>query len=220
MAATEPINLDAARMTRAQRAALPLSAEVVQAITEQHGVCMRPLAMRRIDTTTDRVEIVPVPCGSTREDQCRPCAEKASRLRMAQCRQGWHLDHEPVIERTTPSEDHQALMATRADLAAAYAECRARGDEASCEHIAESVAELDTELRALGVRGRLTRLDPTDDAGQTLHPAPPGRPRPAPPTHRAPHGLHRPRHRPTAARLGTGLRGTDRARPRGPVRAA
>jgi hypothetical protein len=75
MAATEPISLDAARMTRAQRAALPLSAEVIQAIAEQHGVCVRPLAMRRIDTTTGRVEVVPVPCGSTREDQCKPCAE-------------------------------------------------------------------------------------------------------------------------------------------------
>ncbi|MFL6150049.1 MAG: replication initiator [Pseudonocardiaceae bacterium] len=44
--------------------------------------------MRRIDTTTGRVDIVPVPCGSTREDQCRPCADKARQLRMAQCRRG------------------------------------------------------------------------------------------------------------------------------------
>jgi hypothetical protein len=159
MATTEPISLDAARLTRAQRAALPLSAEVVHAIAEQHGVCTRPLAMRRIDTTTGRVEVVPVPCGSTREDQCTPCAEKARRLRMAQCREGWHLDTEPVIERATPGEEHTALMAARADLAAAYTECRARGDEASCEQIAESVAELDTELRAARVRGRLTPLD-------------------------------------------------------------
>jgi hypothetical protein len=79
-------SLDAAQMTRAQRAALPLSADVAHALAEQHGVCTRPLAMRRIDTTTGRVDIVPVPCGSTREDQCRPCAEKARRLRMAQCR--------------------------------------------------------------------------------------------------------------------------------------
>ncbi|MGH3673700.1 MAG: replication initiator [Pseudonocardiaceae bacterium] len=103
-------------MTRAQRAALPLSTEVAQAIAEAHGVCVRPLAMRRIDTTTGRVDIVPVPCGSTREDQCRPCAEKARRLRMAQCREGWHLDTEPVIERAKPSAEQQQLMATRAEL--------------------------------------------------------------------------------------------------------
>ncbi|MGH3833452.1 MAG: replication initiator [Pseudonocardiaceae bacterium] len=160
MTGTEPSPLDVTRMTRAQRAALPLSTDVAQALAEEHGVCIRPLPMRRIDTTTGRVEVVPVPCGSTREDQCRPCAEKARRLRMVQCRQGWHLDTEPVTDRATPSEDHTALMATRADLAAAYAQCREAGDEDSCEQIADSVAELDTELRALGVRGRLTPLDP------------------------------------------------------------
>ncbi|MGH3708823.1 MAG: replication initiator [Pseudonocardiaceae bacterium] len=160
MATPEPLSLDTARMTRAQRAALPLSTDVVHALAEQHGVCTRPLAMRRIDTITGRVEVVPVPCGSTREDQCRPCADKARRLRMLQCREGWHLQDEPVTHRATPSADHQELMATRADLAAAYTHCRATGDEDSCEQIVESVAELDTELRSLGVRGRLTPLDP------------------------------------------------------------
>jgi hypothetical protein len=126
-ATTDPSTLDAARMTRAQRAALPLSADVVQALAEQHGVCIRPLAMRRIDTTTGRIDIVPVPCGSTRQDQCRPCAEKARRLRMVQCREGWHLDAEPVTDRATPSEEHKELMATRADLLAVYTECAQSG---------------------------------------------------------------------------------------------
>ncbi|MDQ3764557.1 MAG: replication initiator protein [Actinomycetota bacterium] len=160
MTTTQPATLDVTRLTRAQRAALPLSADVAHALADQHGVCVRPLAMRRIDTITGRVDVVPVPCGSTREDQCRPCADKARRLRMAQCREGWHLDSEPVIERATPSEDHTALMAARADLVAAYAECKANGDEASCEQITESVAELDAHLRATGVRGRLTPVDP------------------------------------------------------------
>jgi hypothetical protein len=95
--------VDLTRMTRQQRAALPLSTEVAQVIAEQHGVCIRPLAMRRIDTTTGRVDIVPVPCGSTREDQCRPCADKARRLRMAQCRQGWHLDQDRSLTGTSPA---------------------------------------------------------------------------------------------------------------------
>jgi hypothetical protein len=76
--------IDLTHMSRQQRAALPLSTEVAQVIAEQHGVCIRPLAMRRIDTATGRVDIVPVPCSSTRADQCRPCADKARRLRMAQ----------------------------------------------------------------------------------------------------------------------------------------
>ncbi|MGH3904705.1 MAG: replication initiator, partial [Pseudonocardiaceae bacterium] len=133
---------------------------VAQDLAEQHGVCVRPLAMRRIDTTTGRVDVVPVPCGSTRADQCRPCADKARRLRIAQCREGWHLDAEPTIERATPTDEHKDLMATRADLFAAYADCREAGHLDTCEQIADSVAELDAELRALGVRGRLTPLDP------------------------------------------------------------
>jgi hypothetical protein len=159
MTTTPPAPIDISTMTRAQRAALPLAADVVQAIAEQHGVCVRPLAMRRIDTTTGRVEVVPVPCGSTREDQCRPCADKARRLRMVQCRQGWHLDTEPTTTRAQPTDEHQELLAARADLVTAYHDCRTTGDEDSCEQIAESVAELDTELRAAGVRGRLTPLD-------------------------------------------------------------
>jgi len=160
MTTPTPTVMDAARMTRAQRAALPLTADVAQALAEQHGVCVRPVAMRRIDTTTGRVEVVPVPCGSTRADQCHPCAEKARRLRMAQCREGWHLDTEPTTHRTTPTDEHKELMATRADLVAAYTECKTHGDDLTCEQITESVAELDTELRALGVRGRLTPLEP------------------------------------------------------------
>jgi len=146
-------------MTRAQLAALPLTTDVALAIAEQHGVCVRPIAMRRINTTTGRIDIVPVSCGSTRDDHCRPCADKARRLRMAQCRQGWHLETEPVIERATPTETQQELMTARADLFAAYAQCKTNGDEVSCEEIADSVAELDAKLRAAGVRGRLTPLD-------------------------------------------------------------
>jgi hypothetical protein len=152
--------VDTARMTRAQQTTLPVSADVAQALAEQHGVCIRPLAMRRIDTTTGRIDIVPMACGSTRADQCPPCSEKARRLRMTQCHEGWHLDAEPITDRATPSENQKALMATRADLLAAYTECKTIGDEIICEQIAESVTELDTELRAAGVRGRLAPLDP------------------------------------------------------------
>jgi hypothetical protein len=160
MTSTQPAAVDVTQMTRAQRAALPLTADVVAAIAEQHGVCVRPLAMRRINTATGRIDVVPVPCGSTREDQCRPCADKARRLRMVQCREGWHLEAEPVTDRAQPTDEHKELLAVRADLLAAHADCRAVGDENSCEQIAESVAELDAEIRAAGVRGRLTPVDP------------------------------------------------------------
>jgi hypothetical protein len=70
------------------------------------------------------------------------------------------LETEPVIERAKPTQEQQELMAARADLASAYAECRAVGDDDSCEQIADAVAELDAELRAHGVHGRLAPLDP------------------------------------------------------------
>ena len=75
---------------------------------------------------------------------------------MVQCRQGWHLETEPV----TPTEEQKQLLAIRADLVTVYTEYREIGDEATCEQITESVADLDTKLRSLGVRARLTPLDP------------------------------------------------------------
>ncbi len=83
MTATDPINLDKARLTRAQRSALPLSDDVIRTLAEKHSVCIRPLAMRRIDTTTGRVDVVPVPCGSTRETSAAPARRKPAGY-------GWH----------------------------------------------------------------------------------------------------------------------------------
>ncbi|MYW74195.1 helitron helicase-like domain-containing protein [Pseudonocardia sp. SID8383] len=155
-----PAPVDQESMTRAQKAMLALSAEVATQLAEDHGVCVRPLAMRRIDQSSGRVDVVPVPCSSTREDQCRPCAEKARRLRMVQCREGWHLENEPIAKPADPTTAQKELMTVRADLHAAYADARAKNDEEECKEIRETVAELDTELRALGVRGRLAPLDP------------------------------------------------------------
>ncbi|MEN3537423.1 replication initiator [Microbispora sp. ZYX-F-249] len=36
-----------------------------------------------------------VPCGATLESKCPPCAKRNRQLRRAQCREGWHLDHDP-----------------------------------------------------------------------------------------------------------------------------
>ena len=155
----EPL-LEPGRFTRAQKALLALSGDVAHQLAEDHGVCVRPLAMRRIDLTTGRVDVVPVPCGSRWEDRCHPCADKNRRLRMTQCRKGWHLDSEPVPNPAEPTEQQKQLMAARADLHTAYQEARTEGDDDECAEIRDVVAELDEELRGLGVRGRLTPLDP------------------------------------------------------------
>jgi hypothetical protein len=159
---TAPETIDQDQLTRAQKALLALTGDVARQLAEDHGVCVRPLAMRRIDLTTGRVDVVPVPCGSTREDVCRPCADKARRLRMAQCREGWHLEEEPIPAPAAPTDEQKQLMATRADLHAAYTRAREDGDEQTCEEIRDAVEELDTEIRSLGVRGRLEPLDPPD----------------------------------------------------------
>jgi hypothetical protein len=75
--------VDQDQLTRAQKALLALSGDVAHQLAEDHGVCVRPLAMRRLDLTSGRVDVVPVPCGSRWEDSCRPCADKNRRLRMS-----------------------------------------------------------------------------------------------------------------------------------------
>ncbi|MFC4945672.1 replication initiator [Pseudonocardia sp. GCM10023141] len=152
--------VDQDQLTRAQKALLAISGDVARQLAEDHGVCVRPLAMRRIDLSSGRVDVVPVPCGSTREDVCRPCSEKARRLRMVQCREGWHLEEEPVPPNTEPNQAQKEAMATRADLHAAYTRARGEGDEELCDEIRDLVTLLDEDIRGLGVRGPLAPLDP------------------------------------------------------------
>ena len=82
MSTTQPTVVDQGSLSRAQRAALPLSTEVAQVIAEQHGVCVRPLAMRRIDTTTGRIDVVPVPADP-------PARINAARVRIRRGGCGW-----------------------------------------------------------------------------------------------------------------------------------
>jgi hypothetical protein len=59
------------------------------------GVCARPIISRVTDLESGDTRLVPIACGATREDRCPPCADRAKRLRIQQCREGWHLDTEP-----------------------------------------------------------------------------------------------------------------------------
>jgi hypothetical protein len=69
------------------------------------GVCARPVVSRVTDVESGETRLVPIACGSTREDRCPPCAERAKRVRVQQCREGWHLDTEPEHH---ASDDAQA----------------------------------------------------------------------------------------------------------------
>ncbi|MEU5263406.1 replication initiator [Amycolatopsis sp. NPDC021455] len=144
--------------TRAERMRTPLAADVIRATAEKHGVCVRPFTMEVGDTETGELRYVPVPCGSTVESVCLPCARKAKALRQAQCREGWHLTEEPNLTPEPPSEDHKELLTYRADLVAAYREV-VEHDQVEAEELREEIAGVDAELRQLGMRGRLPALD-------------------------------------------------------------
>src|SRR5690349_676816 len=145
--------------TRAERMRTPLAIEVITATAEQHGVCVRPFTMEVGDLDTGELRYVPVPCGSTVESQCGPCARKARALRIAQCREGWHATEEPHVARQDPSEDHKALLTFRADLVAAYQDSLHEGRLSEAEELRDEIRSVDEELRQLGMRGRLPNPD-------------------------------------------------------------
>ncbi|MGY2061880.1 replication initiator, partial [Nocardia gipuzkoensis] len=98
-------------------------------------------------------------CKSTRESDCPSCAKKAQNLRRTQCREGWHMPDEPVSERNAPSEHQKALLTARADQLAEYKAARDRGDEEDAQGHREVIADLDRELRASGLSGRIKGID-------------------------------------------------------------
>ena len=75
-----------------------VTAEMARAVAERHGVCTRPVMRRVLDQATGTDTRVAIPCGSTRASKCKGCAEKARRLRIQQCQEGWHRDTEPAAE--------------------------------------------------------------------------------------------------------------------------
>ena len=145
-------------MTGNGKVRAPLALEVVTATAEQHGVCVRPFTMEVGDSDTGELRYVGVPCGSTVESVCGPCARKARALRMAQCREGWHMTEEPVDERRPPTAGETALLELRADLVAAYRKADASGD-VGADELRDDIRAVDEELRASGVTGRLPNPD-------------------------------------------------------------
>src|ERR1700733_1014997 len=84
---------------------MPLARDVVKDLAVEHGACIRPIQLRRTDLATGRTEPVLVPCGHTLASVCPSCADRAKSLRAVQCREGWHLDREPIVQ----AEDDEAI---------------------------------------------------------------------------------------------------------------
>ncbi|WP_308209050.1 replication initiator [Actinoallomurus purpureus] len=136
----------------------PLAREVVKAVAVEHGVCIRPVAMRRTDLATGETEIVSMPCGHTLASVCPPCAERKRKLRATQCREGWHLDVEPVIERADPDAEQRFWMEKRAEVQAWAEQAEAVGEDAG--EWRELLTEINAELTRTGVVGRIPTETP------------------------------------------------------------
>jgi hypothetical protein len=144
--------------TRAQRLAMPLARDVVRQVAAEHGACLRPVQLRRTDIATGQVEQVLVPCGHTLASVCAPCAERAKTLRAAQCREGWHLDHEPAIEPDEPDGMQRWLIEKRAETQAERDHTGAHGDDTA--DLDALTGELDEEITRAGMRGNVLPARP------------------------------------------------------------
>jgi Replication initiator protein, pSAM2 len=142
------------KTTRAQRMAMPLARDVVKDIAISHGGCIRPVQLRRTDHATGETEQVLVPCGHTLAPVRPACAERAKNLRAAQCREGWHLDHEPDLEPDKPTEDAKWWIENRAEVQAQHDQAAAAGEDT--EDLEELLGELDEEINRAGMRGKVT----------------------------------------------------------------
>ena len=117
------------KTTRAQRMTMPLARDVVKDLAIEHGGCIRPVQLRRTDLTTGETEQVLVPCGHTLASVCPACAERAKNLRAAQCREGWHLEHEPDLEPDPATDDQQWWIENRAEVQVRRDQAAATGED-------------------------------------------------------------------------------------------
>jgi len=147
-----------ARGARAERMSMPLAREVVKDLAVEHGACIRPVQLRRANLDTGEVDQVLVPCGHTLADVCPACAERAKKLRAAQCREGWHLEDEPVMAPDPATEEQRWWIAQRADAQRLRDQAAAEGQDTG--DLDELVAELDAEITRAGMRGTVLPARP------------------------------------------------------------
>ncbi|WP_113699062.1 replication initiator [Nonomuraea lactucae] len=140
-------------LPRSVRQAMPLTREVAEEVAKQYGVCIRPVPLKRLDTHTGQWEIVDVPCGATLDAKCPSCAKRNRQLRRAQCREGWHLDHEPAITPDEPTDEQRWLVEFRADLQARRDQTDSLGEDTSDWDAA--IEGVDAEINQAGMRGNV-----------------------------------------------------------------
>ena len=137
---------------------MPLARQVVRDLAAEHGACLRPVQLRRTEIDTGHVEQVLIPCGHTLAAVCPSCAERARILRAAQCREGWHLDHEPVIDPDPATEDQRGAVSDRAEAQADRDALAGEGLDTS--DLDERIGELDQQITDAGLRGQVLPARP------------------------------------------------------------
>jgi hypothetical protein len=137
---------------------MPLARTVVKDLAAEHGACQRPVQLRRTNLDTGHIEQVLIPCGHTLAAVCPPCAERARLLRAAQCREGWHLDREPVIEPDPATQEQQATVTDRAEVQADRDALAAEGLDTA--ELDVRIGELDQQITDAGVRGNVLPARP------------------------------------------------------------
>jgi hypothetical protein len=140
--------------TRAERLTMPLGPKAIRDLTEATGGCIRPIQLRRTSSATGEVDYQFLPCRSTLEEVCPPCARRAKSLREQQCREGWHLEDEPDVNAADPDETQEHLLTLRAHAQVRRDKAIANGGDVS--ELDELIIELDDQLVTAGVRGSIT----------------------------------------------------------------
>ena len=189
--------------SRADRARRPRARDVLRETAVEFGVCVRPLPMRRINPTTGEIDIVDLPCGSTRAAVCPSCAAKARKLRAQQCREGWHLPEDPDLTPRPATKSQRDLVTERAHITDAVAGRRGPGRRPDRAGVP-------------GVRAKPSTTSsppPASGAGSTPTPSPPGAVDPSPAGHPGPAPPTRRRRRPSAGRSPTSGPGRRSGRP-------
>src|SRR5512135_728921 len=138
---------------------MPLAREVVEDLAVEHGACIRPVQLRRTDLDSGEIEQVLVPCRHTLASVCPSCAERARALRAAQCREGWHLEHEPVTDPDPATEEQRWWIQTRAEAQALRDQAASAGQDTG--DLDELVTDLDAEITNAGIRGNVLPARPT-----------------------------------------------------------
>lgn len=151
--ADAPVDASDRTLPRLVRQTLPLALDVAVEVAKNNGVCIRPIELRRLDTHTGMTEPFDLPCGATQEAKCPPCAKRNRQLRMAQCREGWHLEAEPVAEPNPSTEEQRWLIEFRADVQAKRDQADRDGEDTGDWD--EAIAGIDAEINAAGMRGNV-----------------------------------------------------------------